>query len=130
MMSTIIYLEFITTMPLETIRVSVLHGMSCMVFSLYLADRMVLLLKMISLWFVTTFVINSKLIFFDLDLCPPGMKSDTGLELCKSCPKHTFTDFYGALECVSCPEGSGTLGRGSSAADDCGGIALDRITVT
>ncbi|XP_077973714.1 sushi, von Willebrand factor type A, EGF and pentraxin domain-containing protein 1-like isoform X2 [Styela clava] len=54
------------------------------------------------------------------DLCQPGFFSEFGIEVCKSCPKDTFVDFYGATSCGKCPTGTGTVGRASNSADDCG----------
>lgn len=44
-----------------------------------------------------------------LALCKPGFFSANGLESCNACPRNTYVDFYGANECITCPNNLGTV---------------------
>ncbi|XP_014679879.1 PREDICTED: signal peptide, CUB and EGF-like domain-containing protein 3 [Priapulus caudatus] len=60
-----------------------------------------------------------------IEMCGPGLYSNTSLVPCDKCPAGTYADGEQNTECEPCPAGTTTESAGSASAADCKGTRAD-----
>lgn len=60
--------------------------------------------------------------FYFTAQCKQGTYSSNGLETCETCPLGTYQPAFGSRNCISCPEDTTTVKRGTVDVSACGGV--------